>query len=341
MPHNVVIRVARGVIDRWPENESGGGCHAFRHSPPGSARHTKGVLVVYKESQYRFPFLLSQRPLAEAAKAQVERVADGEKQALADYKAELRRIGVTWMERIPENDPRFAEREAAHARYEHAMSAAIKSLPTGDPWEKVLSEIDAAILASKNRAVDQPYDTSAIESFDAQIARLCTISCWELPPPYPIEHTNTLAMIRRRDWLVRAIEGHQKEAVEVALHERSATSQLPTKQKRSTVRGQGHELLVSTLLKHHQYAEDGSCLNLEPIGNNELARKAGVAASTASEFFNVKFNGGQKKGHTRYRVICRDSRQLSHSLKALSGDLIPFELYGRRPPGEGDQYDDE
>src|SRR5262249_53576244 len=48
------------------------------------------------------------------------------------------------------------------------------------------------------------------------------------------------------------------------------------KPKRSTEWGAARAKIIAALTKHHQYA-DGGCLNLEPIGNNELARKAGVS----------------------------------------------------------------
>ena len=104
----------------------------------------------------------------------------------------------------------------------------------------------------------------------------------------------------------------------------------PTR-KRSTERGEGRAKLIAALTKHHQYA-DGGCLNLEPIGNNELAKAAGVSALTASAFFNNEF-----EGHTKYRAVCRDAGGLADSLKALNGEFSPHELYGRRPPGEDDR----
>ena len=55
----------------------------------------------------------------------------------------------------------------------------------------------------------------------------------------------------------------------------------PPRQSRRT---SGRAKLIAALTKHHQYAE-GGCLNLEPIGNNELAKGAVVSRSTASEFF--------------------------------------------------------
>jgi hypothetical protein len=49
----------------------------------------------------------------------------------------------------------------------------------------------------------------------------------------------------------------------------------PRRRKRSTERGEGRAKLIAALTKYHQYAE-GGCLILEPIGNNELAKAAGV-----------------------------------------------------------------
>src|SRR5262249_32651563 len=44
-----------------------------------------------------------------------------------------------------------------------------------------------------------------------------------------------------------------------------------TASKRSTERGEGRAKLIAALTKHHQYA-NGGCLNLDHIGNNELAK---------------------------------------------------------------------
>lgn len=92
--------------------------------------------------------------------------------------------------------------------------------------------------------------------------------------------------------------------------------------KRSTERGEGRTKLIAALTKHHQYA-DGGCLNLEPIGNNELAKAAGVSASTASAFFNDKF-----QGHTKYKALCRDAGKLTAALKLLNDEFAPYHLLG-------------
>ncbi|MEX0979296.1 MAG: hypothetical protein WDZ48_10610, partial [Pirellulales bacterium] len=119
-----------------------------------------------------------------------------------------------------------------------------------------------------------------------------------------------------------------------------STAPEPTKSKRSTERGEGRAKLIAALTKHHKYA-DGSCLNLESIGNNELARLAGVSESTASAFFNNEFNQGESRGYATYRVICRDPSRLADSLKVLNGEFSPHHLYGRTPPGERERDDDE
>lgn len=105
----------------------------------------------------------------------------------------------------------------------------------------------------------------------------------------------------------------------------SETATTPTRPKRSTERGEGRAKLISALTWHHDYAEDG-CLNQEPIGNNQLAREAGVSDSTASEFFNKEFNHGEKGGYAKYRVKCRDAGALAYALKALRGEFTPAEL---------------
>jgi hypothetical protein len=94
------------------------------------------------------------------------------------------------------------------------------------------------------------------------------------------------------------------------------------KSKRSTERGEGRLKLIAALTKHHQYA-DGGCLNLEPVGCNELAKAAGVSPSTASAFFNDKF-----QGHTKYKALCRDAGKLTTALKLLNDEFAPYYLLG-------------
>src|SRR5262249_43145045 len=94
------------------------------------------------------------------------------------------------------------------------------------------------------------------------------------------------------------------------------------KRKRSTERGEARTKIIAALTKHHRYA-DGSNLNQEPIGSNELARTASVAVSTASSFFNKTFHG-----HTKYQAVCRDRCKLVAVLKALNDEFSPHHLYG-------------
>jgi hypothetical protein len=105
------------------------------------------------------------------------------------------------------------------------------------------------------------------------------------------------------------------------------------KPKRSTERGEGRSKLIAALTMHHRYA-DGGCLNLAPIGNNDLARLAGVSPSTASAFFNEEF-----QGHAKYKALCPDSARLVAALKLLNNEYSPHDLYGRRPADEDDRDD--
>lgn len=109
-----------------------------------------------------------------------------------------------------------------------------------------------------------------------------------------------------------------------------------SKSKKNATSGDARATLIAALTKHHEYA-NGGCLNLEPIGSNELARLAHVSNSTASVFFNKEFNGGDKGGLAMYRAICRNAGRLADSLKALNGEFAPHDLFGRRPAGEDDR----
>lgn len=104
--------------------------------------------------------------------------------------------------------------------------------------------------------------------------------------------------------------------------------------KRSTERGEGQAKLIAALTKHHRYA-DGSCLNSEPIGNNDLAKLADVSTSTASAFFKEQFHG-----HGKYKILCNDSGKLAMALKILNGELAPHRLLGRLA-GDATATDDE
>ncbi len=112
-----------------------------------------------------------------------------------------------------------------------------------------------------------------------------------------------------------------------------------TNGKRSTERGEGRAKLIAALTMHHKYA-DGGCLNLEPIGNNELARLAGVSESTASAFFNKEFNGGTSGGYGKYRAVCSDATPLVAAMKLLNQEYSPYHLFGAKPANESERDDD-
>ncbi len=143
--------------------------------------------------------------------------------------------------------------------------------------------------------------------------------------PCTLEEANALTLNEVADLL----EGKYSCVVaEMKSDATPAVAQEPAP-KRSTERGEGRAKLIAALTKHHQYA-DGSCLHLEPIGNNRLAKAAGVSHSTASEFFNNAF-----QGHSKYKVLCRDAVNLVTSLKLLNNEFAPHNLYGHRPADEG------
>jgi hypothetical protein len=76
-------------------------------------------------------------------------------------------------------------------------------------------------------------------------------------------------------------------------------------------------------------------LNPEPVGNNELAKAAGVAGSTASAFFKRRFGG-----IAGYRAACRDPGRLVAALKLLNNEYTPQLLTCRLPRGEDNRGDE-
>ena len=127
-----------------------------------------------------------------------------------------------------------------------------------------------------------------------------------------------------------SVDEANKEAKELA------NANTPVRLKKSTQKGEVRVKLISALTKHHEYADDG-CLNWEAIGNNELARQAGVDQATASLFFKKEF-----KGHDKYKAWCWNNKSgLIAALKLLNQEFSPHQLYGAKPPGEGEDFGEE
>jgi len=130
-------------------------------------------------------------------------------------------------------------------------------------------------------------------------------------------------------------EAHRDDKEPESISDRPNADEAPAlkKSKRSTVKGETEDKLIAALTMHHKY-DDSSVLNYEPIGVNELGRKAKVASSTASVFFNKKFSG-----HGKYQQYCINSK-IGTSLKAMNEGFSPDELFGSKPPGEGDREEE-
>jgi len=92
------------------------------------------------------------------------------------------------------------------------------------------------------------------------------------------------------------------------------------KPKRSTKRT--GDLIIAALASHHKYA-NGNCLNLEPIGNNKMARDLGLSPGTTSSFFNEKF-----RGYAGYVRQCRDAGLLRTAMRLLNNEITPAILSG-------------
>lgn len=95
---------------------------------------------------------------------------------------------------------------------------------------------------------------------------------------------------------------------------------LPTVKKlpRQT-RGGSATKLIAALTKHHNYA-DGGCLNWKPIGNNDLAKAAGVSKATTSRFFKHEF-----KGYKTYKTQC-ENESILPALRLMNQDVRSWAL---------------
>jgi hypothetical protein len=109
----------------------------------------------------------------------------------------------------------------------------------------------------------------------------------------------------------------------------------PVREKRSTEKGEAEAKLIAALAAHHRYS-DGSCLHLEPVKNNALARSAGVDRGSASLFFKKHF-----RGRHQYARICEDPASLARILGSLVGDMPVWKLFGRAPESEGGRAESE
>jgi hypothetical protein len=92
--------------------------------------------------------------------------------------------------------------------------------------------------------------------------------------------------------------------------------------KWSTDRGEAEAKLIAALLMHHRY-DNGWFENDEPIGVNELARRADVSKSTASLFLHNMFGS-----HARYKRVCQDKAKLRLLLRELNGEHPICHLLG-------------
>lgn len=107
------------------------------------------------------------------------------------------------------------------------------------------------------------------------------------------------------------------------------------RKKRSTEKGEAEAKLIAALAAHHEYS-DGSCLNLDPVRNNAIARVAEVNQGSATHFFKKHF-----RGRKQYIRICQDPESLSLILGALVRDMPAWKLFGRAPASEGGRAEDE
>lgn len=92
------------------------------------------------------------------------------------------------------------------------------------------------------------------------------------------------------EWLSPPTPDTEPPPPSIQREDATSKTKVPTKPKRSTVRGERREKLIGALTEHHQYADIG-CLNRELGSSIELLGLASVSGSTASAFIDTGFAG--------------------------------------------------
>jgi hypothetical protein len=133
-----------------------------------------------------------------------------------------------------------------------------------------------------------------------------------------------------REAVAKVLADHNREKTNAPEIEEAEPSDTGKRSRRSTVKDEPEDRLISELTRHHQYA-NGRCGNLTPIGVRDLAKTTGIARSTISLFFQKRFQlkkcKGKYKGHDTYKIICRSDAQnpetkslLAQILKRMNGE---------------------
>ena len=125
-----------------------------------------------------------------------------------------------------------------------------------------------------------------------------------------------------------ALEDWLQDVRDALLTEEGAVSRSSrgSKQKQSTAKGEAQIKLISAFTAHHKW-ENGKCCNSDPIGCNELARKAEVSKDRASVFFKKWFGR-----HGDYKAVCRrDPDSLDVKIAKMNTDLLLRESFGSTP----------
>ncbi len=112
------------------------------------------------------------------------------------------------------------------------------------------------------------------------------------------------------------------------------------KLKKSTVKGEAREKIVSELSLHHKYNNELCDLSCGPINGAELARQAKVAPSTVTKFFKDEFEDGR----FGYHRICKNSQELTNVLRRLNKEHPPARTHSfdtKREKGDRDKQNGE
>lgn len=215
--------------------------------------------------------------------------------------------------------------EATRGRYAGRFTRIFAERDRFRPDPATMPGVDRIVLACDELENSPGLTPANVARLRAQVCRA---------KPCSLAEASALTLGEAADVLDEALRHATKGEIDAPKQAAPRPVAAPRGTKRGTTRGEARAKLIAALTKHHRYS-DGGCLNLEPVGNNELARMGEVAKRTASAFFSKEF-----QGHGKYRALCRDAGSLAAALKLLNGEFAPHVLYGGGRPTNTNRDDE-
>lgn len=82
-------------------------------------------------------------------------------------------------------------------------------------------------------------------------------------------------------------------------------------------------LIISALVRHHEY-ENKTCMNFDPIDQNQAAQRLEISSGTFTTFWEKAFSNNGKKGTYKvYQQFCMSGDLLNKAIEMLTDGIMP------------------